>query len=108
MLTLNGKEYGLFWSIGARCKFDTWIVKNPDAPMSDGIVHRALMMNEAYVKANGGGEKLTLDMIYSLPSKDFDALVKAQEEQFNIDSAISVEAEEEKPKKAKNATLKSN
>lgn len=104
-MTLNGKEYGLFYSIGARCKFDSWIVNHENASMTEGIVQRTLFMNDAYVK-NFGGEKLTLDIIYSLPAKDFDILMEAQQEQFDKDSAVTVEAEEERPKKARNAARK--
>lgn len=99
-MVIGGKDYGLFWSIGARCKFDTWVIKNPEASMTEGIVYRTLLMNEAYVKVFGG-EKLTLEKIYNLPAKEFDALMKAQQEQLEQDSAVSVEAEEEKPKKEK-------
>lgn len=101
-MIINGKEYGLFYSVGAKCAFDNWMVKNGKTKsVSESIVALALYMNEAYTKANGGGEKLTSEMLFSLPAKEYDALAVAVDEQVTADSAVTVEAEPEKPKKAK-------
>lgn len=101
-MIINEKEYGLFYSVGAKCAFDNWMVKNGKTKsVSESIVAMAIFMNEAYNKANGSGEKLTSDIIFNLPAKDYDALAIAVDEQVAKDSEITIEAEETKPKKAK-------
>ena len=106
MLTLNGKEYGLFWSVGARCKWDNWVVQNMKASMTEGYIMKALAMVDAYNKANGTTNKLTKEDIYNLPNREFEALIAAVDEQEKADSVVTVEAEDEKPKKDKSAAAR--
>ena len=102
MVTLAGKEYGLFYSVGAKCAFDNWMVKNGKTKsVAESIVALAINMNEAYNKANGGGEKLTSEFLFSLPAKEYDALAEAVDAQVLKDTEVSVEAEDIKPKKGK-------
>ena len=100
-LKLNGKEYGLYWSVGARCMWEGWVVTNQKAPVVEGYVMKALAMIDAYNKANKVSGKITKEEIYSLPNREFDALMKAVDAQEEEDSKVTVEAEAEKPKKAR-------
>lgn len=100
-MIINGKEYGLFYSVGVRCKFDQWLINNQQAPYTEGVIMQATLMNEAFNKANGTKDVLTREMIYNLPARELDALIAAVDKQRETDSAITVEVEEEKSKKAK-------
>lgn len=102
-MILNGKEYGLFWSVGARCVWERWVVKNQDAPIAEGYVMKALAMIDAYNMAHKTKEKITKEEIFNLPNREFEALIKAVDAQEKADSQVSVEVEEEKPKKDKSA-----
>lgn len=102
-MILNGKEYGLFWSVGARCVWERWVVKNQDAPIAEGYVMKALAMIDAYNAAHGTTEKISKQEIFSLPNRDFEALIKAVDAQEKADSAVTIEVEEENPKKGKSA-----
>lgn len=100
MVTINGKEYGLFYSVGARCKFDKWLINNQQAPYTEGIIEQAILMNEAYNKANGTKDALTKDIIYSLPARELDALSEAVDAQRTADSTVTVEVADKPSKKA--------
>ena len=101
---MNFKEYGLIYTIGVRCDYDDWIVAHQEEALSytHGVIKKALLMNESYVKLYGG-EKLTMDILRALPNSEFEALIKAVSETEKSDSMLTIETEEEKPKKAKSA-----
>lgn len=102
-MKLNGKEYGLFWSVGAKCIWERWVVKNQDAPISEGYVMKALAMIDGYNMAHKTNAKITKEEIFNLPSREFAALIAAVDAQEKADTEVTVEVEDEKPKKEKSA-----
>lgn len=103
MVNINGKEYGLFYSIEAHIEIDNFIIANPAASMTEGVIVRAIAMNEAYNKVHKGGNVLKKEDLLALPNSIFTLLATAVEEQEKADSVISVETEKPKGKNAKSA-----
>ena len=101
-MIINGEDYGFFYSVWAHCEYSDYIVKNPEVSMAHATVQKAIIMNEAFRKANNGGPKLTTDILFNLPGRDFIALQKTLKEQEKEDTAVTVEAEPVKGK-GKNA-----
>lgn len=101
MVTINGKEYGLFYSVGVRCKFDNWLIANPKAAYTEGGIYQAVLMNEAFNKLHGTKDVLSKEMLYDLPARELDILLEAVDSQRVADSSVTVEAEDKPPKKAK-------
>ena len=105
MIKINGKEYGLFYSVEAHIEIDDFIIANPAASLTEGVVVRAIAMNRAYNKANGiKDEVLKREDILTQPNGVFALLKAAVEEQEKKDSATSVQTEEKKTKNAKSAS----
>lgn len=101
-MKLEGKEYKLFYSVGAHIAFDNWVVANPKASFVDGIVQKFIIMINAYNMAHG--EKQTppkKEELMNLPNRVLEDIYKAVDEQEKIDTAVTVEAEP--VKKGKNA-----
>lgn len=101
MININGKEYGLFYSIEAHIAIDNFIIANPAASMTEGVIERAIAMNTAYNKVHKGGNVLKKEELLALPNGIFTMLATAVEEQEKADSVISVETEKPKGKNAK-------
>ena len=101
-MIIDGKEYGLLYSIGARCDYDDFVMANQEKMYSytHGLIMRAVFMSRAYAAANGG-DALTYEQIRALPNRELDILMDEMNKQIEIDSKVTVEAEESKPKKAK-------
>lgn len=110
MITINGVEYGLFWSIWAHCRFDDWLMKNRTASYPTAIVKKAVIANEAYRLANGvKGPELTEVIIHRLPNSEYVNLQKTVEEQVLTDSGITIKKEDEPAgKNAEGSAAESN
>lgn len=99
MVKINGREYGLFYSVGAHCKYDDYVVSNPNSSYTRAIIQKAIIMSEAYSKLHGGDVLKSSDIL-GLPNKVFMELKEAVECQELIDSGIEIETEasEKNPK----------
>lgn len=101
MVTINGKEYGMLFSARARVAVSNWLAINEaTASVDDYRLHRAVCMINAYNKANGIDELVTVDDFLDIPNREFEKLLQAEQEQFEIDTKTEIEAV---PKKGKNA-----
>lgn len=98
-MIINGKEYGFTYTIGARCDYDDWVIQNQENAFSftHGIMMRAVFMNAAYVRKNGG-EKLTYEMLRDLSNSEFENLLDELNKQIEQDSKTTIEAESKKAK----------
>lgn len=96
MINVNGKEYGLFYSVGARCKSENYIVNNPKASIVEFKIQQVIYMAEAYGQKNKVDQKLTQAMIYALPNMDLEEILEEAEKQIEADSTKTVESEPEK------------
>lgn len=99
MVVINGKEYGLFYSVGARLDYESWVVKHANAPMSAAYLQQAIFMSKAYAQLHGG-DALTMEDIVKLPNSAANQIIEAAQEQERLDSAVTVEAESKNAKKA--------
>lgn len=105
MININGKEYGLFLSVGARIAIDNALIENPAMGATEGWVVYAVEMNKAYNQAHGiKGNGLKREDILALPSYVADQLNEAITKQIEVDSTVSVETKEAKGKNAKSAS----
>ena len=108
MITINGKEYGLFYSVGAHIAYDNWVIANPKASMTEGIIQRFICMVNAYNMEHGKkNAPPTRQEILSLPNRMLEEIYKAVEEQEKVDTETTVIAEPKKGKNAKTADQKS-
>lgn len=101
-MKINGKEYNLFYSIGAHVDFDNWAVSHPKASYTEGVMIKFGLMVKAYNNAHGitdndppGKEELS-----GLPNSLFEEIMAEVLECEKRDTERKVEAE---PKKAKSA-----
>ena len=101
MVTINGKEYGMVFSTRARIAASNWLAMiEATASVDDYRLHRAVCMINAYNIANGIDEKVTPDDFLDIPNREFEKLLKAEQEQYEADTKTQIEAI---PKKGKNA-----
>lgn len=101
MVTINGKEYGMLFSARARVASSNWLALNEaTASVDDYRLHRAICMINAYNMANGIEEQVTVDDFLDIPNREFEKLLKAEQEQYEADTKTEIEAV---PKKGKNA-----
>lgn len=105
-MEINGKEYGLFYSIGAHVAFDNWAVSNPKASYTEGVIMKFRMMAMAYNDANGikDNEPPTKEEIAVLPNYMFEDIMAAVMECEERDTKRTVEAESKKGKNARSTT----
>ena len=104
-MKINGKEFGMFYSTGAHCAWNNYLVANPKVGVSEATVMRAVFMHDAYNKANGIKESnpVTKETIMNLPYAILEELEKEVEAQVERDSKVTVELEEKKGKNGKSA-----
>ena len=101
-MIINGKEFGFFYSVGAVCDFNDWVVKNPERSYASAVMQKALLMSKAYCKKHGGTPLSPKDFI-DLPARVFteiEATITAQEK---ADSERTVEVAEDKSGNAESA-----
>lgn len=92
MVELNGKEYGLFYSVRAHCDYDDYICEHQNVSMTRAIIQKALIMSKAYCDEHGGTPLKSAD-IMNLPNSEYMKLMKAVVEQESKDSNIEIETE---------------
>lgn len=108
-MIINGREVGLFYSVGAHCAYSEYLIKHPDESVSSAVIQKAVLMNKAWLdaqKKEGNTDlpaALTRDELYSLPMAVLNELIKEIDAQEKADSEVTVETQEPKGKKAKSA-----
>ena len=101
MVTINGKEYGLFYSVGAHIAFDNWVIAHPKASLTEGIIQKFICMVNAYNMVHKTKiEPPKKDEVLNLPNRVLEEIFQAVDAQEKKDTEITIEAE---PKKGKNA-----
>lgn len=90
-MLLNGKEIKFCFSIWAKCKLADWIVANPNLSTFTGVMQKALIMNEAAIKAGLGGERLSPEDFEVLPGSAFTEIQEEIDRQEQEDCKISIE-----------------
>ena len=90
-MTINGKEYGFFYSIWAHCELNDWIVKHPNSSYASAMVQKALIMSKAYADAHGGPVLTSKDLMH-LPKVIFDDLCAEMDAAEKRDSERTVES----------------
>lgn len=92
MVELNGKEYGLFYSVKAHCDYDDYVCEHQNVSVTRAIIQKALIMSKAYCDLHGGTPLKSSD-IMGLPNSEYMKLMKAVAEQETMDSNIEIETE---------------
>lgn len=101
-MKINGKEYNLFYSIGAHVAYDSWVVQHPKASFTEGVLMKFTFMVAAYNQAHGlKQEPPTKDQLSVLPNSVFEEIFAAVTECEKADTERKVEAEPAKGKNAK-------
>lgn len=90
-MLINGKEIGFFCSVWAFTELSDWLVDNQEKSSTRATMQKALIFNEAYIRAGKGGDKLMPEDFEDLPVKDFFEIKKALDEQEKVDMAVTVE-----------------
>ena len=90
-MLLNGKEIKFFYSVWAHCELADWMVANPKLSTFRGLMQKALIMNEAAIKAGMGGERLSPEDFEDLPGSAFVEIQEEINRQEQEDCKISVE-----------------
>lgn len=102
--TIDGKEYGLFWSVQAHITFDSWVIQNQKATMVEGYLTKLICMISAYNDANEAKQKPPVkEELLKRPDYVLQDIFAAVDQQEKADSTRTVEAEPEKAKNAKSA-----
>ena len=93
MININGKEYGLFYSVGVNVYFIAWVIKNPKATYVEGMIQKCIYMIKAYNDANGlPDDAPTKEEIFQMPNAVFNDILAAVEAQEALDNERKVEA----------------
>ena len=92
MVELNGKEYGLFYSVKAHCDYDDYVCEHQNVSVTRAIIQKALIMSKAYCDLHGGTPLKSAD-IMGLPNREYMKLMKAVAEQEAEDSNSEIETE---------------
>lgn len=90
-MLLNGKEIKFYYSVWAHCELMDWIVEHKEASIPRGVMQKALIMNEAAIKAGMGGERLSPEDFEDLPGSAFVEIKAEIDRQEQEDCKISVE-----------------
>ena len=103
-MEIKGKEVKFFYSVGARCEYEEYIIAHPKVSVSRALVNKAIIMNRAYNRANGiNGGDITEKELLELPNAQFEEMALDLDAQEKKDSGITVETEEVKSKNGKSA-----
>lgn len=90
----------MFYSARARIATSNWIAKHEEtASVDEYRIMRAVCMINAYNKANGIKEEVTMNDFLDIPNREIEKLLKAELEQYKQDTKTIIEAV---PKKGKN------
>lgn len=103
MMTINGREIGLMYTIGVHCDYSDFLIKNPDVSVAAALIEKAVLMNKAYLDASGSHTApLTREELRGLPFWQFAELSNAIKKQEAEDSRIDIHTKEPEDQK-KNA-----
>lgn len=111
-MVINGREIGLFYSVGAHCAYSDYLIKNPEDSVSSAIIQKAILMNKAWLDTRKqAGETdlpkaLTRDELYALPMAVLNQLADEVAAQEKADTEVTVEVAEPKGKNGKSAAKK--
>lgn len=99
-MKINGKEYNLYYSIGAHIAYDNWVVSNQNASYTEGVIQKFIFMILAYNNANGikDNDPPTKEELALLPNSVFEEIMAAVMLCEKADTERKVESE---PKKGK-------
>lgn len=77
MIIINGKEYNLYYSIGAHIAYDNWVVANQKASYTEGVIQKFIFMVLAYNNANGikDNDPPTKEELACLPNSMFEEIM---------------------------------
>lgn len=105
-MTINGCEYGFYYSVGAHIDYEDFIIKHPEVGQIRANVELACIMNREYNKANGiKGKELRPEDLRKLPNAVLTELMDQVNAQMKLDNEVSVET---KPAKKESAAGKEN
>lgn len=93
-MLINGKEIGFYYSVWAHCEYMDYLVSHKEVSVPHAIMQKALILNEGYIKAGRGGDRLTPDDFEDLPASAFFEIQDALTKQEAEDSKVSVEAKD--------------
>lgn len=105
-MQINGREVGLFYSVGAHCAYSEYLIKHPEDSVSSAIIQKALLMNKAWLEARKREgdtdlpKPLTRDELNMLPMAVLNQLADEVAAQEKADSEVTVEAETRKNAKS--------
>lgn len=102
-MLINGREVGFLWNVGALCEYSDWMVSlnGREVSLTTGILHKAIAMNRAYMKANNIPEGLlTIAELEALPITAFKTLTAEVDKAEKEGSKRTVEAEDTGKKEA--------
>ena len=104
-MEINGKEYGLFYSVGANIAFNNWVVGHAKSSYAEGIIQKFTFMVLAYNEVNGikDNDPPTKEELAKMPNYVFEEIMAAVLRQEKEDSQRQVEAE---PKGNAKSTVK--
>lgn len=100
-MLINGKEIGFYYSVWAHCEFADYLLSHKDVSIARAMMQKALIMNEAYVKAGRGGDRLTPEDFEDLPIKAYSEIETALKNQEAEDMGTTIETKT-KGKKTEN------
>lgn len=105
MITINDKEYGLFYSIGAHIAFDNWALSHAKSSFSEGVIQKFTCMVLAYNELNGikDNDPPTKEELALLPNRVFEEIMAEVLKCEKADTERKVEAE---PKKGKSTAAR--
>lgn len=102
-MIINGRDVKFFYSVGAHCEFDDFIIANPSVSTTTARIREAVILNRAYHEKHPEDKTapLTEKEIRLLPNAILGQLVEAVAAQELADSEVTIEIEEPKSKNAK-------
>ena len=94
-MEINGKEYGLFYSVGAHIAFDNWAVQHAKSSYAEGVIQKFTCMVLAYNEVNGikDNDPPTKEDLAKLPNYVFEEIMAEVLKCEKKDSERKVEAE---------------
>lgn len=108
MIKINGKEYGLFFSIGANVAFNNWVIAHKDQCYIEGELQKAIFMMKAYNDAHDIKDKVPdIGVLMCMPNSELQAILEAVKQQETADTERKVEAEPVASKNAESASRSS-
>lgn len=94
-MKINGKEYGLYYSIGAHIAFDNWVINHPKSSYAEGVIQKFTCMVLAYNDVNGikDNDPPKKEELAKLPNSMFEEIMAEVLRCERADTERKVEAE---------------